>query len=139
MGGDKTPSLPCCSSWIYIYRNPAATHTWFDDFVQMMDKVCESNPNIVLLGDFNIVLLKPQPTWSSATSLFGLRQQIRCATRITQTSATLLDHIYTNNEQMLSKVRVSDISVSDHCPVICTWPCKQPQNMTKGHTTVQYR
>ena len=52
----------------YVYRNPAATHTWFDDFVQMMDKVCESNPNIVLLGDFNIDLLKPQPTWSSATS-----------------------------------------------------------------------
>ena len=103
-----------------------------------MDKVCESNPNIVLLGDFKTDLLKPQPTWSSATSLFGLRQQIRCATRITQTSATLLDHIYTNNEQMLSKVRVSDISVSDHCPVICTWSCKQPKNMTKGQTTVQY-
>ena len=48
-----------------VYRNPAATHPWFDDFVQMMDKVCESNPNIVLLGDFNIDLLKPQPTWSS--------------------------------------------------------------------------
>ena len=96
----------------YVYRNPAATHPCFDDFVQMMDKVCESNPNIVLLGDFNIDLLKPQPTWSSAMSLFGLRQQIRRATGITQTSATLLDHIYTNNEQMLSKVRVSDISVS---------------------------
>ena len=123
----------------YVYRNPAATHPWFDDFVQMMDKVCESNPNIVLLGDFNIDLLKPQPTCSSATALFALRQQIRRATGITQTSATLLDHIYTNNEQMLSKVRVSDISVSDHCPVICTWSCKQPQNMTKGHTTVQYR
>ena len=40
---------------------------------------------------------------------------------------------------MLSKVRVSDISVSDHCPVICTWSCKQPKNMTKGHITVQYR
>ena len=78
----------------YVYRNPAATHPWFDDFVQMMDKVCESNPNIVVLADFNTDLLKPQPTWSSATSLFGLRQQIRCATRITQTSATLLDHIY---------------------------------------------
>ena len=78
----------------YVYRNPAATHPWSDDFMQMMDKVCESNPNIVLLGDFNIDLLKPQPTWSSATSLFGLRQQICCATRITQTYATLLDHIY---------------------------------------------
>ena len=121
----------------YVYRNPAATHPWFDDFVQMMDKVCESNPNIVLLGDFNIDLLKPQPTCSSATALFALRQQIRRATGITQTSATLLDHIYTNNEQMLSNV--SNISISDHCPLICTWSCKQPQNMTKGHATVQYR
>ena len=110
-----------------VYRNPAATHPWFDDFVQMMDKVCESNPYIVLLGNFNIDLLKPQPTWSSATSLFGLRQQIRCATRIIQTSATLLDHIYTNNEQMLGKVRVSDISVSDHCPIICTWVMQTAQ------------
>ena len=41
----------------YVYRNPAATHPWFDDFVQMMDKVCESNPNIVLVGDLNIDLL----------------------------------------------------------------------------------
>ena len=41
----------------YVYRNFAATHPCFDDFVQMMDKVCESNPNIVLVGDLNIDLL----------------------------------------------------------------------------------
>ena len=78
-----------------------------------MDKVNEGNANIVLLGDFNIDLLKSQPAWESTTSLFGLHQLINCATRITQTSATLLDHIYTNNEQMVSKVQVSDICISD--------------------------
>ena len=77
-----------------LYRNPAATHPWFDDFVQMMDKVCESNPNIVLLGNFNIDFLKPQPTWSSATSLFGLRQQIRCAARITKFCYIARSYIY---------------------------------------------
>ena len=40
---------------------------------------------------------------------------------------------------MLSNVRVSDISISDHCPVICTWSCKHPKNMTRGHTTVHCR
>ena len=46
----------------YVFRNPAATYSWFDDFVQRMDKVRECNrPNIVLLGDFNTELLKPQP------------------------------------------------------------------------------
>ena len=39
---------------------------------------------------------------------------------------------------MLSNVRVSNISISNHCPVICTWSCKQPKNMTNGHTTVHY-
>ena len=90
----------------YVYRNPAVTYAWFDDFVKMMDKVSEGNSNIVLLGDFSIDPLKFQPAWESTTSLFGLHQLINRATRITQTSATLLDNIYTNNEQMVSKVQV---------------------------------
>ena len=103
-----------------MYRNPAATCAWFNDLVDMMDKVNECNPNIVLLGDFNIDLFKSQPAWESTISVFGLHQLIRHATRITQKSATLLDHIYTNNEQMVSKVHVSDICISDDCLVICT-------------------
>ncbi|WP_419623937.1 endonuclease/exonuclease/phosphatase family protein, partial [Thiolapillus sp.] len=85
----------------YVYRNPAATYAWFDDFVDMMDKVNECNSNIVLLGDFNIDLFKSQPAWKSTISLFGLHQLIRHATKIAQRSATLLDHIYTNNEQIV--------------------------------------
>ena len=93
----------------YVYRNPAVTYARNDDYVEMMDKVNERNSNIILLGDFNIDLLKPHPTWESTTSLFGLHQLIRCATRITQTTSTLLDHIYTNNEHMVSNAHVSDI------------------------------
>ena len=121
----------------YVHRNLAVTYAWFDDFVKMMDKVNKGNSNIVLLGDFNIDLLKSQPAWESTTSLFGLHQLINCATRITQTSTTLLNHIYTNNEQMVSKVQVSDICISDHCPVVCTWSCKTARKLAKGHTTIQ--
>ena len=45
-------------------------------------------------------------------TLFGLHQLTRCAARATQTSATHLGHIYTNNEQMPLNVHVSDICVS---------------------------
>ena len=107
--------------------------------VDVLDKVNECNSSIVLLGDFNIDLFKPQPAWESTTSLFGLHQLTRCATRITQRSATLLYHIYKNNEQMVSNVHFSDIWISDHCPVICTWSCKLPKKLAKGQTTVQYR
>ena len=58
MGGDKTPSHPAVLVG-YVYRNPAATHPWFDDFVQMMDKVCESNPNIVLLETSTLISSNP--------------------------------------------------------------------------------
>ena len=58
---------------------------------------------------------------------------------MTQTSATLLDHIYTNKGQVVSNVHVSDICISDHCPVISTWSCKLPKKLAKGHTTVEYR
>ena len=124
--------LPWLDVYI-IYRNPTVTSAWLDDFVKMMDKVSEGNSNIVLLGDFNIDLLKSQPAWESTTSLFGLHQLINCATTITQTSATLLDHIYANNEQMVSKVQVSDICISEHCP------CKPTRKLAKGRTTIQYR
>merc|ERR1711917_218271 len=60
----------------FVYRNPSAKYSWFDDFVQMMDKVSKENSAIILLGDFNIDLLKPQPAWESTLSLFGLHQLI---------------------------------------------------------------
>ena len=80
----------------YVYRNPAVTYAWYDDSVEMMDKVNERNSNIILVEDFNIDLLKSRPAWESTTSLFRLHQLIRCARRITQTITTLLDHIYIN-------------------------------------------
>ena len=102
----------------------------------MMDKVNEGNFNIVLLGNFNIDHLKYQHSWESTTFLFGLPQLINCATRITQTSVTLLDNICSNNEQMVSKVQVSDICVSDHT---VQWSCKTARKLAKGRTTIHCR
>ena len=51
----------------------------------------------------------------------------------------LLEHIYTNNEQMVSKVQVFGICISDHFPVVCTWSSKIARKLAKDHTTIQYR
>ena len=64
----KTPSLLVG----YVYRNPAATYEWYDVFVTMLDNVSESKNNILLLGDFNIDLLKPHLAWESIFSILGL-------------------------------------------------------------------
>ena len=120
---------PSASSAIlvgYVYTNPAVTHVWYDDFVKMMDKANESNSNIVLLRDFSINLLKSQPAWGSKTSLSGLRQRTRCATRITQTTATLLDHIYRNNEHTVSNAHVSYVMYELSLSNYLYRPCKPP-------------
>ena len=49
----------------YVYRNPAATNEWYDEFVATLDEVTESKNNVLLLCDFNIDLLKPHLAWES--------------------------------------------------------------------------
>ena len=124
----KSPSLLVG----YIYRNPASPTTWFDDFVLTIDKANGHKSNILLIGDFNIDLCKPQPTWDITTSLFGFHQLVRSATRITSTAATLIDRIYTNNQTMVSDVLVSTASISDHSPIFCTWSSKLPKGYLKA-------
>ena len=101
LSGELTLSLRGWIAWVdlkhfsssvilvgHVNRNRAMACAWVDDFVEMMDKITESSSNIVLLGDFNIHFLKSQPAWESTISLFGLHELMRCATRITQTTAT---------------------------------------------------
>ena len=124
----------------FIYRNPASRNDWFDDYLHMMDKVNSLNINTVLLGDFNIDLLSAQSQWQTLIRLTGLKQLIQQPTRVTERSATLLDHIYTNNTNVIKKPSVSDLCMSDHKPIICKWSSKLPKPHTnKGHTYTIYR
>ena len=90
----KTPSLLVG----YVYRNPAATYEWYDEFVTMLDKVSVSKTNIHLLGDFNIDLFKPHLAWESTFSILGLNQP----TRVTCYTNTLIDHVYTDNPTLFT-------------------------------------
>jgi len=62
----------------------------------MIDNIHTVKPHadILVLGDFNIDLLKPHSSWDSTITLPGLTQLVKSPTKITQTSATLIDHIY---------------------------------------------
>ncbi|MGB5437968.1 MAG: endonuclease/exonuclease/phosphatase family protein, partial [Maribacter sp.] len=123
----------------YVYRNPAETSSWSEDFIQMMDKVKSRNKDIVLLGDFNINLNNAQTIWNSTTTLLGLHQLVLNPTRITDTTATLIDHIYTDNKKIVSNVYVSNSSISDHRPIFCSVSMCLPKSGPKGHTTIAYR
>ena len=112
-----------------LYRNPSASYEWFDNFVQMIDNIHTVKPyaDILVLGDFNIDLLKPHSSWDPTITLLGLIQLVKSPTRITQTSATFIDHIYTNNPDVITEVNVPDLSISDHCPISCSRSIKLPK------------
>ena len=124
----------------FVYRNPASGYSWYDDFVHMMDGIKKLKNDVILLGDFNIDTLKQTPaSWELTLSLFNLQQMVSRPTRITPTSSTLLDHIYTNNVDMVSDVTVVDSGISDHCPIMCTWLSKIPKPKKNSHTMIQFR
>ena len=105
----------------FLHRNPSASYEWFDSFVQMIDNIhtVKSRADILVLGDFNIDLLKPHSSWDCTITLLGLTELVKSPTRIIQASATLINHIYTNNPDVITEVSVPDLSISDHCPISC--------------------
>ena len=57
----------CKSLYIsFIYRNPAEHVSWIDNFNDMMDAVLLTDNELIMFGDFNIDLLKPNQKWTSS-------------------------------------------------------------------------
>ena len=77
-------------------------------------------------------------SWDSTITLLGLTQLVKSPTRITQTSATLIDHIYTNNPDALTEVDVLNWSISDHCPISCSRSIKLPKCKHKTHSYISF-
>ena len=123
----------------FMYRNPAVDFEWYDHFTHNMDRVTKKHSDVLLMGDFNIDMLKPHPSWDTVCNLFNLKQLVSSPTRITATSSTLIDHVYTTRPQAVSDVRVCDLSVSDHFPVTCSWLTKLPKLKKNCHTSIRYR
>ena len=84
-----------------IYRAPDTNLTFFNDNLQsLLNKVVKNN-SLYLCGDFNIDLLKYHQhaqcrNFADQLFSYGLYPLITKPTRITKTSASLIDNIYTN-------------------------------------------
>ena len=113
-----------------VYRAPGSDLDSFFKYIELFLQSIKNNKSIYLCGDFNIDLLKEQTHKGTNDFLellnsFGLFPTITKPTRVTSTSATLIDNIFTNNifQITLSGILCNDIS--DHLPVFC---------ICKGHT-----
>lgn len=109
------------STAIGVLYNPPDNpyHQMVDGFEESISHVLPTHATILCCGDINIDLLKDTPTTSdylSKLKSFELRQLMNEPTRITPTSATLVDHIITNVdlEQILNRKAVDVPELSDH-------------------------
>ena len=98
------------------------------------------NKNVFyLVGDFNIDLIKCNENNRSSEFLellfsYGLLQIITKPTRCTDNSATLIDHIITNQCAPSYKTTILTTKISDHFPVLFSLPNKVPPEIPKSFT-----
>ena len=80
-----------------MYRSPDLRIEYSDRFEEFIENASEEGKEIILLGDFNKNLLEDNldREWQNLTLPLGLTQLISQPTRVTSSSKTLIDHIYT--------------------------------------------
>ena len=92
----------------FLYRNPSEPANWTDKFVSMMDVVWLEPKEIILMGDFSTDLSKANKPLTDVFSLFNLSQTVSSPTRVTPSSKTLIDHIYSTDIAHILETCVSN-------------------------------
>ena len=75
--------------------------------------------------------------WLDFTSNFQLIQLIKEPTRVTATTATLIDHFFTTHPDKVRAVKVAKIGLSDHYPICAVF--KSSFGSKYCHTSITYR
>ena len=119
-----------------VYRPPDAKTEWVTAFEKSIDETMTDSREVVLLGDFNIDLLK-NTNFKSTMEINGLHQVINHPTRVTLQSETLIDHIYVSDKMMYKDSGVIPIGISDHHLV---YTIRNKFNKEKNkHIYIKYR
>ncbi|MFZ2538187.1 MAG: endonuclease/exonuclease/phosphatase family protein, partial [Oscillospiraceae bacterium] len=111
-----------------IYRPPGTdVNKFLTSFSALLEKISKENRPCYLMGDYNIDLIRTNTNIHSQSFvnqllIHGFLPKIENPTRITNSSATLIDNILTNvhNTNITSGIWMADIS--DHLPIYLTLP-----------------
>ena len=117
----ESPSGPAPLILGTLYRSPSFNN--FTDFNaslnNIIDKIEKENKQVILVGDLNMNLLRVNNHTPTSVLLdnmisHGLIPHITLPTRVTETSASLIDHIYSNinTDSLIAGTFKTDIS--DH-------------------------
>ena len=104
-----------------VYRSPSRSpNTFLETYLQALRKLNRhKNKLLVLTGDHNIDLIKYDhdshgQELVEITASHGFLQVISRPTRVTDHSATLIDHIYINSTNSVVSSNVITLDITDH-------------------------
>ena len=117
-----------------VYRHPKGNQEFFHDILKkQLEQLNTKGHEVLVLGDLNENLLKYNEDKQTSEYLdmllnLGFMPIIAKPTRITDHTATLIDHIYTNTPEKLIRSGLCLADISDHLPVFCTMANTLPTN-----------
>ena len=105
-----------------IYRSPSSSKQEFLDFFEnWLDVTRFLNKGTIISGDFNIDLLKTTPESKRLKNIINLNNMKIInneATRVTNDSATMIDLIISNIDQIIAECN-DNMKMSDHDTISC--------------------
>ena len=114
-------SRPCSRPFLVTtwYRPPGSDARLFDDFENFLSRCDLENKELLLMGDLNCDVSKFPPDAHTRrlqfiSCVYQLEQLINEPTRVTRTSATLINLIFTNKKENIVKSGVIHLGISDH-------------------------
>ena len=116
---------------VYWYRPPNSHSVVFDQFETLLQSLESSSKDVMIYGDLNCDLIKKPLTCQTKrlnglAAEFDLRQYVNKPTRVTPSSATLIDVFYSSNHDKITFCDVIPISISDHYMVVCSLGKSKP-------------
>ena len=129
----------------FFYRPPDDSKYLCDNFNDRLNDnieiVSKENKEIILMGDFNVNYENDNDSRShfdfkNIMSFHGFKQIISTPTRITEDTATLIDHIFVTNPASFPISCVVATSLSDHDFVYC---CRKINSFKYSYRTIKCR
>lgn len=125
--------------WMGVYHSPNGSDSNFiEQFEVMLEEVSTLNRPIHSTGDFNInvhdnnLTVTYKQRLRNIERLFSIKQLVKTFTRVTATSRTIVDLMFTNNQSI--KVSVTDVNcIADHRMLVI---CKKSNRKDYEHREI---
>ena len=123
------------------YRPPNSLYEAFSYLENHVGRLDSENVEFYVMGDVNCNMVLLSDTnyylWSDITDPYGLQQLINEPVRVTDTTSTLRDLIYTNHDNKVVCSGVCHVRMSDYS-LISAYRKLSIGVASKRHTTIKY-